>query len=194
MRIPAPGYIVGVWGIERATSDISFAVRYMMINRLHGKFTRFDGRIVTASDPLASEVRAEVDLSSITTGNEQRDEHLRAAPFFEGSKMAYRSISVQPKDDHVALQGNLTIGGITKPLSLEVRVIGFDAGPPGRARARFTATGEMNRKDFGMNWSSTIEGGGVLVGDVVSIKLRIVAVLCDGALRPGPGQSPDGVL
>lgn len=174
------GYVAGTWTIDPVHSDVSFTVRHMMVSKVRGKFGTFSGTIVTADNPLESSAVAEIDLSSIDTGNEQRDGHLRSQDFFsadEHPKMTYRSTGIRREGDRLVVDGELTLKGVTKnvPLRLEVNGVGPDAY--GGTRAGFTATGEINRKDFGVNWNAAIEGGGVVVGDTVSILLEVEAVL-----------------
>ncbi|MDP9222012.1 MAG: YceI family protein [Actinomycetota bacterium] len=175
-----PGYVAGTWTIDPVHSDISFTVRHMMVSKVRGKFAKVEGTIVTGPDPLQSTATATIDLSSIDTGNEQRDAHLRSADFFsadEHPKMTYRSTGIRPEGDDWALDGELTIRGVTKQVPLKLEANGFGPDAYGGTRAGFTATGEINRKDFGVSWNAAIEGGGVVVGDKVQLLLEVEAVL-----------------
>lgn len=175
-----PGYAVGTWTIDPVHSDISFTVRHMMVSKVRGKFTTFEGKIITADDPLDSSAEVTVDLSSIDTGNEQRDAHLRSADFFsadEHPKMTYRTTGVRSDGESFVVDGELTLKGVTRAVPLTVEVNGFGPDAYGGTRAGFTGQGEINRKDFGVNWNAAIEGGGVVVGDKVTILLEVEAVL-----------------
>ncbi|HEY2042125.1 MAG TPA: YceI family protein [Jatrophihabitans sp.] len=178
--VSIPGYVVGRWDFDPVHSEIGFTVRHMMVSKVRGKFTSYTGYLVTAEDPLKSYAEAEIDLSSITTGQEQRDGHLRSSDFFDvekDPKMTFKSTSIEPNGDDFRVTGDLTIRGITQPVTLDVEVGGFGPDPYGGVRAGFTATGTINRHDYGVSWQTAIEGGGVVVGDKVTINIEIEAVL-----------------
>jgi len=174
------GYLAGTWSIDPVHSDVSFSVRHMMVSKVRGRFTKVDGKIVTAENPLDSSVTASIDLASIETGNEQRDTHLRSSDFFsvdEHPTMTYRSTGFRRDGDDHVLDGELSVRGVTKDVPLTLEVNGFGPDAYGGTRVGFSATGEINRKDFGVNWNAAIEGGGVVVSDKVAITLEIEAVL-----------------
>jgi polyisoprenoid-binding protein YceI len=175
-----PGYVAGTWEIDPVHSEVGFAARHMMVSKVRGRFTSFSGEIVTAEDPAQSSVTATIDLTSIQTGNEQRDQHIRSADFFEVDKyttMTYRSTGLRPEGDHFVLDGELTLKDVTKQVPLTLELNGFGPDPFGGTRAGFTAKGEINRRDFGVNFSAPMETGGVVVSDKVAIELEIEAVL-----------------
>jgi polyisoprenoid-binding protein YceI len=175
-----PGYVAGSWSIDPAHSHVEFSVRHLMVSKVRGHFGRFSGRIVTEPDPFASSVTAEIDLTSIDTGNDQRDAHIRSADFFDAEEnrtMTYRSTGVRRDGEDFVLEGELTLKGVTCSVPLRLELNGFGPDAWGGTRAGFTATGEINRRDFGVNWNAAVEGGGVVVGDKVSIQLEIEAVL-----------------
>jgi len=180
-----PGYVAGTWTIDPIHSSVEFSVRHLMISKVRGRFSRFEGRLVTADDPLRSTVEATVDLASIDTANDQRDEHLRSADFFEVSQhpsMTYRSTGIEQTEDGYVLNGELTLKGVTKQVPLVLEVQGFGADyflpdPQSGARAGFTASGELSRLAFGVGDSSPLAGGGVGLSDKVQITLEIQAVL-----------------
>jgi polyisoprenoid-binding protein YceI len=183
--IEIPGYVTGTWTIDPAHSDVGFVIRHLMISNVKGHFTRFEGHIVTAEDPLKSEVTATIDMTSIDTANAPRDDHLRTADFFEVEKypaMSYRSTGIRPDGDGLLMEGELTLKGATRPVPLKLEINGFGVdpfapGPAAGARAGFTATGEINRMDFGVSYNGPVPGGGVLLGEQVQIALEIEAVL-----------------
>jgi len=178
--VQIPGYIAGTWAIDPVHSEVSFVVRHMMVSKVRGRFDTFEGTIVTAEDPLASSVTASVDLSSINTGQEQRDAHIRSADFFEVDKhthMTFASTGIRVEGDHFLLDGDLTLKGVSKPVTFKLEVNGFGPDAYGGTRAGFTATGQINRADFGVTWNAAIEGGGVVVADKVDLHLEIEAVL-----------------
>ena len=175
-----PGYVAGTWTIDAVHSEVGFTVRHMMVSKVRGKFTSFSGEIVTGEDILASSVTAEIDLGSIDTGSEQRDGHIRSADFFDVEnhpKMTYQSTGIRAEGDHYVVDGELTLKGVTKSVPLTLEVNGFGPDAYGGTRVGFSATGEINRQDFGVSWSAAMETGGVVVSDKVTINLEIEAVL-----------------
>jgi len=175
-----PGYVTGTWAIDPVHSEVGFSVRHMMVSKVRGKFNGFSGDIVTADNPLDSSVSATVDLSSIDTGNADRDNHIRSADFFEvdtHKTMTYRSTGIRFDGDGYVLDGELTLKGITKPVVLKLELGGFGPDAFGGTRAGFTAHGEIKRSDFGVDFNAVLETGGVVVADKVTINLEIEAVL-----------------
>ncbi len=175
-----PGYTAGTWTIDPVHSEVGFTVRHMMVSKVRGTFTGFSGEIITGASPLDSSVTADIELSSITTGNEQRDGHIRSADFFEVEKypvMSYRSTGVRKQGSGYVLDGQLTLKGVTRDVPLTLELNGFGPDAYGGTRAGFSATAEISRGDFGVNWNAAIEGGGVVISDKVTIQLEIEAVL-----------------
>jgi polyisoprenoid-binding protein YceI len=145
-----------------------------------GRFTSYDVTIVTSEDPRGSSVAATIDLASIGTGSEPRDNHLRSADYFEVGKyptMSYRFAGIRRTDDGWVIDGELTLHGVTRQVPLAVEVNGFGPDLRGGQRAGFSATAQISRRDFGIDISILIDGGGVAVGDKVSVSLEIEAVL-----------------
>jgi len=175
-----PGYLAGTWTLDPAHTEIGFSVRHMMVSKVRGKFDKFTGTITTATDPLASHAEAEIDLASVNTGQDQRDAHLRSNDFFNTDKhttMTFRSTGIRPDGRDFLVDGELTIRGVTKPLTLNVELGGVHADPYGGTRLGLTATGVINRHDFGVSWNAAIEGGGVVVADKVTITIEAEATL-----------------
>jgi len=175
--VAAPGYRPGLWKADPVRSEIGLSVRMLMVGQVRGRFTRYDATIVTSDDPLGSSAAATIDLASIDTGNERRDNHLRSADFFEVETyptMSYRSTGIRRAGDGWIVGGELTLHGVTRPVPLAVEASGLGPGRSGGQRAVFSATAQINRADFGIDgWS----GGGAVVGGQVSVSLRIEAVL-----------------
>ena len=175
-----PGYRTGTWQIDPVHSEVSFSVRHMMVSKVRGSFTEFEGTIVTADEPTDSTVTASITLNSIDTRNEQRDNHIRSADFFDVEQhptMSYRSTSLSGNGENWTIDGELTLHGVTRRVPLLLELNGFTADPYGGQRAGFSATAEISRGDFGIDISLPMDGGGVVVGDKVSISLEIEAVL-----------------
>jgi polyisoprenoid-binding protein YceI len=180
MTTSIPNYIAGTWSLDPVHTDIGFVARHMMVSKVRGHFEKYTASITTAENPLDSHAEAEIDLSSITTNNDQRDAHLRSNDFFDTenhTKMTFRSTGIKPDGDDFLVDGELTIRGVTKPITLNVEIGGFGPDPYGNTRAGFTATTTINRHDFGVSWNAAIEGGGVVVGDRVTIHIEAEAVL-----------------
>src|SRR5580704_377516 len=174
-----PGYVAGTWNIDPVHSEVGFSVRHMMVSKVRGRFTTFSGQLVTGENPAESSVTAEIDLSSINTGNEQRDEHIKSADFFEVETyptMTYKSTGIRVEDGEYFLDGDLTLKGVTKSVPLRLELNGFGPDPYGGTRAGFTATGEINRRDFNVNFTAPMQNGGVVVADKIQLHLEIEAV------------------
>lgn len=174
-----PGLVPGTWTIDPAHSDVSFAVRHMMVSKIRGSFKSFDGEIVVADDLTTSSVNATIDINSFDTGNADRDAHIRSADFLDIERyptMTFRSTGVRPSDDHYLVDGELTLHGVTRPLTLEMEVGGVTTDPYGNIRLGLSATTEINRRDFGIDITMPLEAGGVVVGDKVKITLDVEAI------------------
>ena len=140
LQTQIPGYITGAWVIDPVHSEVGFSVRHLMLSKVRGRFAKFDGRIVTPDNPLDASVEATIDLSSIDTNNPDRDAHLRSADFFDVERhpvMTYRSTGVRVVDDEFLVDGELSLHGITRPVTLTLRVEGILASSPfGDTRVR----------------------------------------------------------
>jgi polyisoprenoid-binding protein YceI len=179
-RTAIPGYVAGTWDIDPVHSDVSFTVRHMMVSKVRGHFDTFSGEIVTGEEFTDSTVTATIDATSINTGTEQRDNHIRSADFFEVEThptWTFRSTHLRLEGDSHTLAGELTIKGVTRPVELALEVNGFGPDGYGGTRTGFTATTTIDRNDFGVNIKIPMDGGGVVVGDKVQITLEIEAVL-----------------
>src|SRR5580658_8101179 len=178
--VTIPGYVAGTWSIDPVHTEVGFAVRHMMVSKVRGRFRTFSGQIVTGENPLDSSVTAEIDLSSIDTGNEQRDAHIRSADFFEVETyptMTYQSTGVRQHRDGFIVDGKLTLKGVTKDVPLTLELNGFGPDPYGGTRAGFTATGELSRSEFNVSFNAPMANGGAVVADKISLSLEIEAVL-----------------
>jgi len=175
-----PGYVAGTWTIDPVHSDVSFTVKHMMVSKVRGHFRTFSGTLVTREDPMHSEVTAEIDLASFNTNNEQRDAHIRSKDFFDVEShptMTFRSTGIRAEGDDFILDGELTLHGVTKAVALNVESNGFAPDAYGGYRAGFSASTVINRNDFGIDIKMPMDGGGVVVGDKITVALEIEAVL-----------------
>jgi polyisoprenoid-binding protein YceI len=174
-----PGLIPGVWTVDNSHSTVGFVARHVVVAKTRGKFTDYSGTITVAENLVDSKVEATVQLASVQTGDEKRDEHLRSADFFDVANhptMTFVSTSITPDGDDYKLAGDLTIRGVTKPVEFELEFEGVAGDPWGGTRAGFNATTEINRKDWGLEWNVALETGGFLVSDKIKIELEIEAV------------------
>ena len=149
-----PGYVAGTYTIDPGHSDVAFTVRHLMVSKVRGHFTRFQGELTLTPDPLASSVTATIELSSIDTNNPQRDNDLRSTNFFETDAyptMTFRSTGVRHGEDGLDVDGELSLHGVTRPVTLALDVNGFTRDPDGGTRAGFSATTELNRGDLGVD-------------------------------------------
>ena len=178
--VQIPGYVVGTWDIDPAHSTVGFSVRHMMVSKVRGYFREFSGEIVTAQDPAQSTVTATIDMDSIDTRQEQRDAHIKSADFFDVGNhtvMSFRSTSIANKGEDWTVEGDLTIKGITKPVTLALELNGFGPDAYGGTRAGFSAKTVISRSEFGVDIQMPMDGGGVVVGDKINVELEIEAVL-----------------
>jgi polyisoprenoid-binding protein YceI len=168
----------GTWAIDPVHSSVNFWVRHLMISRVRGKFDNFSGAIVIAQDGTPS-VQAEVAVDSVNTGNEQRDAHVKSAGFFDVEKYpvaTFNAGAVESNGDSYLLRGELTIKGVTQPVTLDLNFNGVNPGMGHGEVAGFEASVVLNRKDFGIDVDMPLETGGVVVGDKVTLTLDIEAV------------------
>jgi polyisoprenoid-binding protein YceI len=167
------------WRIDPNHSTIGFAVKHMMFATVHGRFNDFTGTILFDQVHVErSGVDVTIQSASVDTGIDSRDTDLRSARFFDAetySQMTFSSTSVAGHGERFIIDGDLTIKGITCPISLETEYRGSGINPSGVEVAGFEATGKLNRKDFGLNWNQTLESGGVLVSDEVKIAITLQA-------------------
>jgi polyisoprenoid-binding protein YceI len=169
----------GTYTIDPSHTTVGFVVRHMMIAKVRGRFTGVSGVITVPEDRLQSGVEVSVDLATIDTGDAQRDTHLRSADFFDiehHPTMTFQSTGVKQDGDDLVLLGDLTIRGATRPIELSLAFAGVGDDPWGGTRAAFEAAGEINRKEWGLEWNVALERGGVLVGDKVKIEIDVEAV------------------
>jgi polyisoprenoid-binding protein YceI len=178
--VQIPGYVVGTWDIDAAHSTVGFSVRHMMVSKVRGYFREFSGELVTAEDPAQSSVTATIDLGSIDTRQDQRDAHIKSADFFDVDNhphMTFRSTSVRTDGADWFIDGELSLKGNSKPVTLALELNGFGADAYGGYRAGFSGKTEISRSGFGVDIQMPMDGGGVVVSDKVTVELEIEAVL-----------------
>ncbi len=166
------------WNIDPAHSAAEFKVKHMMISNVKGSFSGLSGMLTEhLSDSTLSSIEASVPVATITTGDAKRDAHLKSADFFDAEKypaLNFKSTKVVHKGDAYEVTGDLTIHGVTKPVTFAIDGPSAPAKDPwGNTRIGLSATTKINRKDFGLNWNASLEAGGFLVGDEVAITLDV---------------------
>ncbi len=172
---------VGTWTIDPTHTAIEFEAKHLMIAKVKGRFAEFDGALTVADDPTQSVVSVTIKAASIDTRTEQRDEHLRSPDFLEVDKypeIAFVSTSLEHEDgDDWRINGDLTIHGVTKPVTLKTEYEGQAGDPWGGQRVAFSAETKIDREDWGLTWNQALEAGGWLVGKEIKLKLEVEAVL-----------------
>ena len=166
----------GTWNIDASHSEIGFTARHLM-SKVRGLFEKFEGQIVTGDNPSAT---ASIDLNSINTRDENRDAHLRSGDFFDvenNGPMTFTSTRVEDGGKGLLVTGDLSIKGVTKPVTLDVEFFGTETDPWGGTRVGFEGTTSISRKDWGIDFNIPMDGGRLLVGDKIDILISAQAVL-----------------
>ena len=169
----------GTYTIDPSHSEVGFTVRHAGIAKVRGQFTDFAGELVVAENFADSSVSVTIQSGSVDTRDENRDNHLRSADFWDAENKptwTFVSSGVQGSAEEFTVSGDLTINGVTKPATLEVEYNGAATDPFGNQRVGFSATTEISRKEFELTWNAALETGGVLVGDKIRIALEISAI------------------
>ena len=178
--VEIPGYIAGTWDIDPVHSHVGFVARHLMLSKVRGNFTKVEGQIITADNPLESSATATIDMTSFNTGNEQRDGDVKGENFLDVANhptMTYRTTGIRQDGEVIIADGELTIKGITRPVELAVEVNGFGSDPYGGTRAGLSAIGEINRTDWGITANMALPTGGVVVGERIQLVIEIEASL-----------------
>lgn len=176
--VAATDLTAGTWALDAVHSTVGFSVRHLMVTRVRGRFGDVSGAIVVADDGTPS-VTAEIAVGSVDTGNEARDAHLLAADFFDAAQFptaTFVSTAVRADGDQYVVDGDFTLRGVTKPVSLQLEFNGTNPGMGHGEVAGFSASVVLSRKDFGVGAELPLETGGVVVGDKVTITLDIEAL------------------
>lgn len=177
-----PGFRAGTWTIDPTHSEVGFSIRHLMISKVRGTFEQFEGTFVTTENPLDTRVTANAQVASINTNEPNRDGHLRTGDFFDAENhptLSFVSTGVREDGDDYLVDGELTMRGVTKPVTFTAELGGFSQDPYGQYKAGLTAKTEINREDFGLSFNAPLETGGVLLGEKVTITLELQAVLQD---------------
>lgn len=166
------------WNLDPTHSEVQFKVRHMMITNVTGSFGKFDASVETDGDDMTTaKIHFTADVDSISTNNEQRDGHLKSADFFDAAnhpQVVFEGTKLEKKSEEAyKLHGNLTMRGVTKPITLDVEYGGMIKDPWGNTRAGFTVSGKINRKEYGLQWHAVTETGGLVVSDDVRLHVEV---------------------
>jgi len=170
----------GTWTVDPAHSKVGFAVKHMGIANVRGEFTEFEGTLEVADDLFSAKAHGSVKVDSVNTNEAQRDAHLKSADFFHGEEhpeLTFTSTAIEPVDDETfKVTGDLTIHGVTNPITLTAEVQGTDTDPWGNERVGLEITGQLSRGDYDMKFNQALGSGNMLVADKVKLALDISAV------------------
>ena len=167
------------WNLDTTHSAASFAVKHLMISTVKGQFKKFSGAGETNPDGTLKSVEMTLDVASIDTNENRRDEHLRSADFFDAANhpaLTFRSTRIEQKEGDVTITGDLTIRGTTRPVMLKGEFAAPVTDPWGNARSALAVTGKINRKDWGLTWNMALEAGGLMVAEDVRLSIEVEAV------------------
>lgn len=175
-ELPAPGR----WQIDPGHTELAFIGRHFMLTKVRGRFTGVSGAIQVTEEPGDSTAEITIDMTSVDSGSQARDEHLRSPDFFDTARhpeAAFAGRAARWQGTRGQLEGELTIRGITRPVTLQAEYLGHAADPWGGHRAVFSAAGTVNREDWGLTWNLALDGGGLLVSREIRIEIELEAVL-----------------
>ena len=177
--------VAGVYEIDGAHTSVEFVGRHLMITKVRGRFNDVRGQITIAEDPEKSHVEVKIGVASLSSGNDDRDAHLKSADFFDVEHhptIAFASTAVRPlRDNTWELVGDLTVRATTRPITLQVDFDGGGISPMGDERIGLSAATDVNREDFGLTWNVALETGGLLVSKTVRIELAVQAIAASKA-------------
>jgi polyisoprenoid-binding protein YceI len=183
------GAVTGTWNLDTAHTRLGFSAKHAMVTTVRGAFEDFEGSLtLDGDDPAASSAEVTIQAASFSSGNEQRDGHVRSADFLDVENhptLTFRSSQVRSDGDEFVLVGDLTIRGTSRPVEIAVELEGVEKDPWGNQRIGFTGETTISRKDFGLTWNVPLDGGGLLVSDKVKITLDVSAVKVEQAAQTG---------
>jgi polyisoprenoid-binding protein YceI len=162
----------GTWAIDPTHTEVGFVARHLMVTKVRGSFADVSGTVEVAEDITKSVANVSIKTASVSSGTADRDNHLRSADFFDSENYPEMTF-VSTGFDGDTLTGDLTIKGVTKPVTLDVEFNGTATDPWGNEKAAFEAEGEINRTDWGLTWNANLEKGGVLVSEKIKLVLDV---------------------
>ena len=175
VRLPA----AGTWKVDPGHVDVAFVGRHCGLTRVRGRFTGVEGTVLVGPDLATSHVEVVIDMASVSSGSEQRDDHLRSSDFFDVEQhptATFRSSVITGAGEHGAIAGELTIKGVTRPVTLDVEFLGEATDPWGAERAVFSAHTVIDREDWGLTWNMVLDAGGLLVSKQIRLEIEVELV------------------
>lgn len=172
----------GLWHVDPAHAEVAFVGRHFGLTKIRGRFTGVSGAVTIAPDIAGSAVSVDIDMASVNSGDQARDDHLRSAEFFDVANhpiATFRSTGVQASGPAGTLSGELTIKGVTRPVDLEVEFLGATRDPWGNDRIVFSAATKVNREDWGLTWNMLLEAGGLLVSKEIRLEIEVELIRAD---------------
>lgn len=173
------GLAPGRWLIDPGHADVGFVGRHFGLTKVRGRFTGVDGTIAIDEDITRSTIDVTIDMSTLSSGDARRDEHLRSADFFDVANHPtgrFRSTRVEPDGDRATITGELTLKAVTRPVTLDARLLGTVRDPWGGERAVFSARATVDREDWGLTWNMILETGGLLVSKRIQLEIDVELV------------------
>jgi polyisoprenoid-binding protein YceI len=173
-RLPATH--AGAWKVDPGHAEVGFVGRHFGLTKIRGRFVGVDAAVVIASDVEQSSVEVVIDMASVNSGDIARDDHLRSADFFDVAvhpRATYRSSSLAVDGDRGRMTGDLTIKGVTRPVTLDIELLGTATDPWGNERLVLSARGRINREDWGLTWNVVLEAGGLLVSKEITLEIEV---------------------
>ena len=170
--------IAGTWQVDHLHTDLRITARHLMVAKVRGTFEDLAATIVVADDPVDSSIEVEAKAASVTTGATDRDNHLRSTDFLDAEQhplITFKSTELRPNGDDWKLTGDLTIRGVTRPVTFDLVFEGASTDPYGNTKVGFSAVGEIERRDWGLTWNVPLESGGVLVSEKFKIEFDVEA-------------------
>ncbi len=170
----------GTWRIDPGHTEVAFIGRHFMLTKIRGRFVGVEGSVAIASDPTDSHVEVTIDMTSVNSGAQDRDDHLRSPDFFDTATWPtarFGSTAVSWSGTTASMTGDLTIRNVTRPLTLSVEYLGQLVDPWGSTRAVFSATGTIDRGDWGLDWNMPLDRGGLLVSQRIDLEINVEMIL-----------------
>jgi polyisoprenoid-binding protein YceI len=177
--LPSVDLPAGVWTVDPGHADVGFVGRHFGLTKIRGRFTGIEGTIVVMDDVTSSSIEVVIDMASVLSGDDSRDDHLRSADFFDVTAHptgVFRSTGITADGFRGSVVGELTLKNVTRPVSLDVEFLGRVRDPWGGDRAVFSASTTIDREDWGLTWNMFLEAGGLLVSKAIKLEIEVELV------------------
>jgi polyisoprenoid-binding protein YceI len=175
VEVPA----AGAWSIDPGHAEVAFVGRHFMLTKVRGRFTEVSGVVHIGEDPADSTVEVTIGMASVSSGSQDRDDHLRSGDFFDVARhpeATFRSIDVTWSGNSAIVAGELTLCGVSRPVVLDIEYLGTVRDPSGGERAIYSGSSEINREDWGLTWNVALEAGGILVSKKIRLEIEIETI------------------